>query len=144
MYSMFLIILYFIVLFCNNYFFRIFQSMIYRSFSEYQEDLELRIPLSSTTSSSLPRKYRCSGRVGRGGRIVVDRFPVEHLCIFFINFHWFQLFNSYFYLCFLFTLLLLCFLNDWLLTPLFFLLFLLFQFFLKISPWHKKFIIEVN
>jgi hypothetical protein len=25
-----------------------------------------------------PLKYRCRGRIGRGGRLVIDRFPVSH------------------------------------------------------------------
>ena len=59
-----------------------FQSIMYRSLSEYQDDLELRTSFSTSnttstsTSACLPRKYRCGGRVGRGGRIMMDRFPV--------------------------------------------------------------------
>lgn len=90
-------------------------GMIYRSFSEYQDDLDLRVnpysslstafPSSSSSSSTsssssfssfpsssfstsfsscIPRKFRCSGRVGRGGRIVLDRFPVRNAYIRFI------------------------------------------------------------
>ena len=67
-----------------------FQSMMFRSFLDYQEELELRVPAhSDNIFAALPRKYRCSGRVGRGGRIVVDRFPVKNIsaltCIFFFR-----------------------------------------------------------
>ena len=65
--------------------------MMFRSFLDYQEELELRVPAhSDNIFAALPRKYRCSGRVGRGGRIVVDRFPVRNIsaltCIFFFVF----------------------------------------------------------
>jgi len=41
-----------------------------RSISEYLDDLELR------HDEPLPTKFRCRLRLGRGGRLVVDRVPV--------------------------------------------------------------------
>lgn len=48
-----------------------------RSAIEYLDDLMLRPPMDSNGSGhKLPLKYRTRGRVGRGGRIILDRIPV--------------------------------------------------------------------
>jgi hypothetical protein len=52
------------------------KTFIPRSVSEYAAELELRSDLP------LPTKFRCRGRVGRGGRIVIDRVPVCIACTF--------------------------------------------------------------
>lgn len=47
--------------------------------ADYMRDLEFRPAESVNTISltTLPLKYRCRGRIGRGGRLVVDRIPVS-------------------------------------------------------------------
>ena len=75
---------FFIFCYLTSKIFFFFQFSLFRSFSEYQEDLELRTPLCPSNANSNghyfcpPRKFRSAGRVGRGGRIVIDRFPVWH------------------------------------------------------------------
>lgn len=39
--------------------------------SEYMRELELK-------PDETPYKYRCRGRIGRGGRVVMDRIPVNY------------------------------------------------------------------
>jgi hypothetical protein len=47
--------------------------------ADYMRDLEFRPAESINTMSTttLPLKYRCRGRIGRGGRLVMDRIPVS-------------------------------------------------------------------
>lgn len=47
-----------------------------RSMSEYLKDLEL----SGDESDDPPSRFRLRGRIGRGGRIVMDRIPVYNRC----------------------------------------------------------------
>lgn len=46
------------------------QVFISKNMSDYMKELE--IPPGET-----PYKYKCRGRIGRGGRIVMDRIPVS-------------------------------------------------------------------
>lgn len=47
-----------------------FQSVV-----EYIEDLELRTDMNGATIA--PATYHCRFRVGRGGRLIMDRIPVS-------------------------------------------------------------------
>ena len=46
------------------------------SLNDYLDDLELHRHVDADGDTQLPLKYRCRGRVGRGGRLVMDRLPV--------------------------------------------------------------------
>ena len=50
------------------------QMFIPETWSDYLEDLEVDVE-----EEGPPLKYGCRGRVGRGGRLVIDRYPVRTL-----------------------------------------------------------------